>query len=1151
MKKKLVISIVSIMSFILLLSGILIFNNKEVKNSSVDKEIKSENQEDTTWQEDYIYKRDKKNKILILSLYKGNSTNIVIPAKAVIDGVEYTTMPLGGFSSSLYEGKTISSLTIEDGVMFPTHLMETFDNIFDKIKIGKVDLSMLDSLLSGYGGGASHYAFRANTEIDLTDFDNTGMEKLGLFGSSTALRSNIFAPKLILGEKVILKKEFNNATTYLIPQNNTGYWLREGTNEVYTPQELADIYDGSTMAGTYTQYNGNIISFYPNGTDGKIYRFVNNDSTSLINNPYSRYGYNFEGWNTESDGSGTTYNSSTTIPNENIDLYAIWSIDSNISESDTKTISINTHLNEEDSIYYSENDMLQRYQLKLTKDDKPYTDDIVIDYSRDEQTLKSVNGVYSFSFTKSYTNENGVVLTLPSGVKYEFIPYNTNLSDYASLSEKIVGTLDDNKTYDVETSVPKFDLKFYYLTSDVYGNKDFNLKINIHSNYIKGDDISAPITYDGDRSGTVNIVRTNVSDSYIYLTVSDGDILTFHGFPTQMYWGDNGNQVDIGRVTYAPFMQDYSGPLSLDRNPTNYLYGNIIERLGAIVLQKAVGNYGLVEDKKFKFKITANYILVDKPLTGEYPYIIIDSLTQSEIKSGKVTFDENGVAYVYLKPGERILIGAAPFGYDNNYNGVKSERLLYDTDGIIPFDIHWSVEEIEDMDKYNINYLYKNNILPNTLNIVTNTRNRCSLKLKKDYIIDSSKLTYLNFKKYLPENTQLSIEHQAMSYKYSKLLADNKELEKFINENLDEKALNNIVDSISNPNIAQLHKIIETNQVDAASHTLYENYKANAIENDISYIHDEMEYFKSLYYATIGRYLFSNGYEENLSVDTKYEIYEEYFSENIAFNNSFLYQMLSSQTSFKLTLKDNTNYSNYNDINIPNLISKVVNEDESVTYYFKIQGNLIIDGDVVGTEYQLDINTLCGIEYEFDEVENSKFEHEYVNAKGILKSSDNDESNVASIINKVFNSGTLTLNKKIKGEVKKDEEFTFEISLDLDEDSQNEFKYTGSKEGIIEFVDGKASITLKGGESITIENLPLGTEYKVVENTKGYKVEKENDTGKVEKNTKVTFTNSKEVKNITEIVNTLDGVGKYIAVALVSVIGIITTLYLRKNNLER
>ena len=45
--------------------------------------------------------------------------------------------------------------------------------------------------------------------------------------------------------------------------------------------------------------------------------------------------------------------------------------------------------------------------------------------------------------------------------------------------------------------------------------------------------------------------------------------------------------------------------------------------------------------------------------------------------------------------------------------------------------------------------------------------------------------------------------------------------------------------------------------------------------------------------------------------------------------------------------------------------------------------------------------------------------------------------------------------------------------------------------------------------------------------------------------------NNKEVKKTSEIVNTLDGVGKYIAVALVSIIGIVTTLYLRKNKLQR
>ena len=85
MKKK-----IGILVFVLIftLSSGIIIKNSLYKNYSVDKKIKMENTNDTTWQNDYVYKRDKKNKYLILSLYKGNDKDITVPAKAVIDGVE-------------------------------------------------------------------------------------------------------------------------------------------------------------------------------------------------------------------------------------------------------------------------------------------------------------------------------------------------------------------------------------------------------------------------------------------------------------------------------------------------------------------------------------------------------------------------------------------------------------------------------------------------------------------------------------------------------------------------------------------------------------------------------------------------------------------------------------------------------------------------------------------------------------------------------------------------------------------------------------------------------------------------------------------------------------------------------------------------------
>ena len=107
--------------------------------------------------------------------------------------------------------------------------------------------------------------------------------------------------------------------------------------------------------------------------------------------------------------------------------------------------------------------------------------------------------------------------------------------------------------------------------------------------------------------------------------------------------------------------------------------------------------------------------------------------------------------------------------------------------------------------------------------------------------------------------------------------------------------------------------------------------------------------------------------------------------------------------------------------------------------------------------------------------------------------------------------GSLTIKKEITEDVPEDEEFTFKIKLtDGATDLPTEYEFTGSKEGTLQFEDGIATITLKGGESITISGLPLKCTYEVQEEGDNYKITKENATGKLEEETIVTITNSKK-----------------------------------------
>ncbi len=110
-------------------------------------------------------------------------------------------------------------------------------------------------------------------------------------------------------------------------------------------------------------------------------------------------------------------------------------------------------------------------------------------------------------------------------------------------------------------------------------------------------------------------------------------------------------------------------------------------------------------------------------------------------------------------------------------------------------------------------------------------------------------------------------------------------------------------------------------------------------------------------------------------------------------------------------------------------------------------------------------------------------------------------------------SGSLTISKTVSGTAgETDRDFTFKINL-FDENNNiltDSYNYTGSKTGSI---TSGSTVTLKHGESITIEKLPLGTKYQVTEieaNTDGYTTEVTGNDGTISENgASVNFVNTK------------------------------------------
>ncbi len=152
----------------------------------------------------------------------------------------------------------------------------------------------------------------------------------------------------------------------------------------------------------------------------------------------------------------------------------------------------------------------------------------------------------------------------------------------------------------------------------------------------------------------------------------------------------------------------------------------------------------------------------------------------------------------------------------------------------------------------------------------------------------------------------------------------------------------------------------------------------------------------------------------------------------------------------------------------------------------------------------------------------------------------------------------LVIEKRLKGDnVEVDREWNFEVTLTTDKGVPMEEFYpyikNNGEEGTIDFVrqeDGttyKATVKLKGGEYISIEDIPYNTKYDVKEveaNKDNYKTTDENSTGTLTKREhKAVFINERNkdkpkfIGNVVDNPFTADGIVKYFLLLFGATIG--------------
>ena len=143
--------------------------------------------EDTTWQNDFNYKLENGHLILHVpdgqySCYKGSSTNVTIPAQAVIDGVSYITeLAIMAF----YNESTLISLSFEEGVILP----EDCANLFGSSQLETLDISRIDTSNVTNMSGMFTGCF-VLTSIDVSKFETGNVKNMSsMFQSCNSLKS--------------------------------------------------------------------------------------------------------------------------------------------------------------------------------------------------------------------------------------------------------------------------------------------------------------------------------------------------------------------------------------------------------------------------------------------------------------------------------------------------------------------------------------------------------------------------------------------------------------------------------------------------------------------------------------------------------------------------------------------------------------------------------------------------------------------------------------------------------------------------------------------------------------------------------------------------------------------------------------------------
>ena len=263
---------------------------------------------------------------------------------------------------------------------------------------------------------------------------------------------------------------------------NTG---ENGDGKPYSDQNKASFAENTTLYAQWTV--GPVITFVANDGEGTMgtQTVKPNEATALTANSFTRADYDFTGWNTAKDGTGTAYADKANITtNENVTLYAQWTLhkyhvrwlnwDNKVLQEGDYTI--------EDTVSY-EGDLPERpedddYTYKF-KGWVPYDGDAPMDIHKDTDYKAQFNQFKKLTVTFDANGGNGTMssVKIVSNSRYTLPECGFTRGGYDFAGWLITGTVSDVFNDPHEVKDEQWNETWLYAFSDL------TLKANWEDNH--------------------------------------------------------------------------------------------------------------------------------------------------------------------------------------------------------------------------------------------------------------------------------------------------------------------------------------------------------------------------------------------------------------------------------------------------------------------------------------------------------------------------------------------------------------------------------------------------------------------------------------------------------------------------------------------